>query len=487
MMDHRKRVLSLLALTGLSSTAIATWQPQVASQVRKGEANRLTLQLRGLRAAWVEVEVDGIIVATRHLTGQSDVLTLHLQSAGLAPGRHNAVVKIYDAQGRLISQRTTPIELLPDPSSPLTIVAPRNGAQVAGTVPIEARVNRRDSVYVSFFVDGQIRGLRNYPPYVYSWDTTREHNGWHTIEVWSYDGNQTLRTPPMRVFVNNPGGRTEREPLPEAAEPEPAVQVAASEPATANNALRAATAPEARPSEAARLRAPESPAEIPAEPSVAPALAEPVFTATVNGSAAAQPSPNRHIAPQQEPSVLATATTPTQMARELRGVQAEPQMRGQKLRAPQVAHAPTAPATANAAPSTASVLVRLEYGVRLPTGVSQFGVVVDAAPIAFDVAPMVENGVALIPVRQVLEQLGAQVRWDHQRKIATLQLGARTAVLRVRENEVRVDGKPIPLEARLRIVRGRILVPPAVLREILGAELLYDGATGQVAIDTGRE
>jgi hypothetical protein len=414
------------------------------------------------------------------------VLTLHLQSAGLAPGRHHAVVKIYDAQGRLISQRTTPIELLPDPNSPLTIVAPRNGAQVAGIAPIEARVNRRDSVYVSFFVDGQIRGLRNYPPYVYNWDTTRERNGWHTIEVWSYDGNQTLRTPPMRVFVNNPGGRTEREPMPETAEVEPAVQVAASEPATADSALRAAAAPEVRPSDAARLRAPESPAEIPVEPSVAPVLAEPAFTATVNGSAAAQPSPSRPVAPQQEPSVLATATTPTQMARELRGVQAAPQMRGQKLRAPQVAHAPTPPATTNAAPSTASVLVRLEYGVRLPTGVSQFGVVVDAAPIAFDVAPRVEDGIALIPVRHVLEHLGAQVQWDNQRKTATLQLGARTAVLRVRENEVRVDGKPIPLEARLRIVRGRILVPPAVLRELLDAELLYDGATGQVAVNTGR-
>jgi hypothetical protein len=539
MMDYRKQVLSLLVLTGLSSTAIATWQPRHAPQVRKGEANRLTLQLRGLRAAWVEVEVDGIIVATRHLTGQSDVLTLHLQSAGLAPGRHDAVVKIYDAQGRLISQRTMPIELLPDPNSPLTIVSPRNGAQVAGTVPIEARVNRRDSVYVSFFVDGQIRGLRNYPPYIYNWDTTRESNGWHTIEVWSYDGNQTLRTPPMRVFVNNPGGRTEREPLPETAEVEPAMQVAASEPAVADSALRIAAAPEARPSEAVRLRTPEarpseatrlrvpearpseatqlrvpearpseavrlrtpearlseatrlrapkSPAEIATEPRVAPALAEPVFTATVNGFAAAQPSPNRPVAPQQEPSVLATATTPTQMARELRGVQAEPQMRGQKLRAPQVAHAPTPPATANAAPSTASVLVRLEYGTRLPAGVLQFGVVVDAAPIAFDVAPRVEDGVALIPVRHVLEQLGAQVRWDHQHKTATLQLGARTAVLRVRENEVRVDGKPIPLEARLRIMRGRILVPPAVLRELLDAELLYDGATGQVIINTGRE
>jgi hypothetical protein len=225
-MDSRKRMLSLLALTGLSSTAIATWQPQTAPQVRKGDANRLAIQLGGLKAALVEVEVDGVIIATRHLTGRTDVLTLNLQSAGLAPGIHNAVVKIYDAQGRLISQRTTPIELLPDPNSPLTIIVPRNGTQVAGTVPIEARVNSRNSVYVSFFIDGQIRGLRNYPPYVYNWDTTRESNGWHTIEVWSYDGNQTLRTPPMRVFVNNPGGRTEREPLPETAEAEPATQVA---------------------------------------------------------------------------------------------------------------------------------------------------------------------------------------------------------------------------------------------------------------------
>ena len=486
-MDTRKRMLSLLALTGLSSTAIATWQPQFASQVRKGDANRLAIQLGGLKAALVEVEVDGVIIATRHLTGRTDVLTLNLQSAGLAPGIHNAVVKIYDAQGRLISQRTTPIELLPDPNSPLTIIVPRNGTQVAGTVPIEARVNSRNSVYVSFFIDGQIRGLRNYPPYVYNWDTTRESNGWHTIEVWSYDGNQTLRTPPMRVFVNNPGGRTEREPLPETAEAEPATQVAASEPAVADGALRVAAAPEARPSEATRLSAPESPAELPAEPSVAPAIAEPAFTATVNGTAPAQPSPSRPVAPQQEPSLIAPATTPTQTARELRGVQAEPQMRGQKLRAPQLALAPNAPAPSRTAPRKENVLVRLEYGVRLPAGVSQFDVAVDAAPIAFDVAPVVEDGVALIPVRHVLEQLGGRLRWDNQTKTATLQVGGRTAVLRIRENEAQLDGAPLPLDARLRIVRGRVLIPATALRAILDAEMLYDGTTGQVVINTGRE
>jgi len=180
-------------------------------------------------------------------------------------------------------------------------------------------------------------------------------------------------------------------------------------------------------------------------------------------------------------------TTPTQTARELRGVQAEPQMRGQKLRVPQLALAPNAPAPSRTAPRKENTLVRLEYGVRLPAGVSRFDVVVDATPIVFDVAPIVENGVALIPVRHVLEHLGARLRWDNQTKTATLQVGGRTAVLRVRENAAQLDGAPLPLEARLRIVRGRVLLPASALREILNAELLYDGATGQVVINTGRE
>jgi hypothetical protein len=51
-MDSRKRMWSILALTGLSSTAIATWQPQTAPQVRKGDANRLAIQLGGLKRLW---------------------------------------------------------------------------------------------------------------------------------------------------------------------------------------------------------------------------------------------------------------------------------------------------------------------------------------------------------------------------------------------------------------------------------------------------
>ncbi|MCX7992483.1 MAG: stalk domain-containing protein [Fimbriimonadales bacterium] len=484
-MENRKRIWSLLALTGLTTTGIAAWQPQSSPlQILKGEPNRLMMQFRGLKPATVEVLVDGMVIATRHLSGQTDQLTLNLQSAGLAPGSHDATIKLYDAQGRLISQRQTRIELLPDPHSPLTILVPRNGSQVAGDVPIEARLNRSGQAYVSFFVDGEIRGLRNYPPYVYTWDTTRETNGWHTIEVWSYDGNQTLKTPPMRVYVNNPGGRTERRMAEETVEAEPATATAESTPGTMTESIRVASAPEARMHEATRLSAPSAPASEPAEPVVQPETVDPLHEPTVSASASALPSPSRLSAPLEETSFRVVETSPTQSLRMARAAEAEPQMRGQKLRAPQFASAPAKSAT-NAPAEHA--LLNIEFGTRLPETITHFEVALDGALLSFDVAPQVEDGVALVPLRPVLEQLGARLRWDNQSKTAYAERNGQAITLRVRENQILMGDAPVPTDAPLRIVRGRVLAPASALRAILDAEVIFDGTAVQLVVNTGKE
>ncbi|MFN4032784.1 MAG: stalk domain-containing protein [Fimbriimonadales bacterium] len=477
----KTRIWSLLALAGLTTTGIAAWQPQPSPlQILRKEPNRLTMQFRGVKPATVEVVVDGVVIATRHLNGQTDRLQLNLHSIGLAPGVHEATVYLYDAQGRLIGQTNTRIDLLPDPNSPLNIVIPRHGSVVAGDVPIEARGGRQGTLYVSFFVDGQIRGLRNYPPYVYNWDTTRETNGWHTIEVWGYDGNQTLKTPPMRVYVNNPGGRTERQEVAEA-EP-PATAAATLEPPSTEPTLRAAELPETRLSDHTRLSAPETPELDPVQtpettPEVIVAASEPAS----NAPTAARLSEARSVAPQEMPDELTLATTPVRAPEPTRLAQAEPQMRGQKLRAPQVAFAPS-PRHADT-----SAWVNLERGVRLPAGVAQFEVVLDAMLISFDVAPQVEDGIPLLPVRPLLEALGARLRWDNHTKTATVELGERRIQLRVREDEIVVDDAPVPADAPVRIHRGRVLVPASALRELLNAEVAYDGATQQIVISTGRE
>ncbi|MCS6919655.1 MAG: copper amine oxidase N-terminal domain-containing protein, partial [Fimbriimonadales bacterium] len=198
----------------------------------------------------------------------------------------------------------------------------------------------------------------------------------------------------------------------------------------------------------------------------------------------AQPSPNRLSAPQEEPSLQAVETAPVQAVRLARAADAEPQMRGQKLRAPQIASAP-AKASANT-PAVRSWMT-IELGTRLPASVTRFDVVLDGALLSFEVAPQVEDGVALAPLRPILEQLGASLRWDNQSKTAYAELNGKAITLRVRENQILVNGESVPADAPLRILRGRVLVPASALREMLDAETAFDGANGQLVINTGRE
>src|SRR5688500_13641292 len=126
--------------------------------------------------------------------------------------------------------------------------------------------------------------MKNFPPFNYMWDTTQETNGWHQLEAWSFDRSQSTRkSVAVRVFVNNPGGRTERieaPPAPIRAEPVPAKAAP----------VKAAPA-KAAPAKAAPVNPTPAPAKAaPVTPKPAPAKATP---------AAAQPTPAPILAPAE--------------------------------------------------------------------------------------------------------------------------------------------------------------------------------------------
>src|SRR5207244_1393728 len=100
-----------------------------------------------------------------------------------------------------------------DLSAPVRIAYPENGVEVSGTVPIRVRLGsdlQRQRPYVTFFVDKELKVLRNFPPYEYNWDTTRINNGWHVIEAWTQtaDSISPMKARPVHVNVNNSGGPT---------------------------------------------------------------------------------------------------------------------------------------------------------------------------------------------------------------------------------------------------------------------------------------
>ncbi len=502
-LNRMKLWVSALALASASGIVSPSQAP---IQVRKGANNSVVLEFRGIRPAYIEVFVGDELVATRHVQASTQQVTLALSSWGLAPGTHEATIKVFDSQGRLIGQTRAPIELQPDPNAPITVVIPRNGARVAGVIPIEVRLNAPGNQYVTFFVNGQVRALRNYPPYIYHWDTTQEPNGWHTIEAWSFDGSQTFRTPTTRVFVNNPGGRTERQ-LPQQSD----------EQAGWNEALLAPSVAEAVPERMALRPAPHisgtlasenrlsQPAEtapsaeetpVPPSPSAEPILSStriaPSASATSRWRSASEdaqrtPEPRLSRPTEVGDPILSSLPpyAPTASSGSLRLSQAEPEMRGQKLGTPKV-WAETTLRAGSATPAVKGMTV-LSRGMTLPTAVRTFDVVLNDRIVVSDVQPQVENGLPLVTLRHPMEQAGAEVEWSHEQRVATVRFAGRELKVEVDAKRVLLDGREVRMEAPPRIVRGRILLPPWVLCEMLNADLLYDASANQLIFVTRGE
>jgi hypothetical protein len=507
-LNRGKWFWNIAALTSVLALVAAHEALQGTARIVPSAPDRLTLELKGLTPAFVEVEIGGVSVAQRPLSGRASPLQIPLSSAGLPPGTHEATVRLYDAQGRLLTTLRGPVELSPDPTASITILIPRHGTSVSGVVPIEVRVSGQARPYVSFFVDGQVRTLRNYPPYVYYWDTSRERNGWHTLEAWSFDGSQTFKSPATRVFVNNPGGRTERITPPQSDEQvglnEPTLAAPATPTAQAEWRWRGMESTEGQMRIEGRLSQPrQAPAPATkAPPSVSvPAVSRPapaeVHRATMPvrvpapayrvARAETQPSRADRLTPPSAESVppaeTVLSTVPTLGAKHLRVSGTAPQMRGQKLSAPQIALASATAAPATRATSRANWLP-ITFGTRLPTHIARYEVFLDARLVSFDVAPRVQEGVPIVAIRHIVEQAGGTLRWDNLRKVATIELMGRTLTLDVRANRALLEGEPLQTDIPLQIVNGRVMVPASLLGTLLNAELAFEVATHRLHINT---
>lgn len=103
----------------------------------------------------------------------------------------------------------------------------------------------------------------------------------------------------------------------------------------------------------------------------------------------------------------------------------------------------------------------------------------------FDVPPMVENGRTLVPVRAVLEPLGASVHWDPGSRAVVAVLGAREVRAVIGEAVATVNGQPHPLDATSRIVGERTLIPLRFFAESLGLSVQWEGESRTILIQGG--
>jgi len=107
--------------------------------------------------------------------------------------------------------------------------------------------------------------------------------------------------------------------------------------------------------------------------------------------------------------------------------------------------------------------------------------------IKFDIPPVVKSGTTLIPVRAVVESLGANVNWDAATNTVTITKGGTTIVFDLNGSKVYVNGSEVTLSMPAMEISNRTFVPIRFIAETLGVNINYDDKTGDVDIEDGSQ
>jgi hypothetical protein len=384
----------------------------------------LTVRYSNASAALVELRVNGESVATRSVNAGKSAgeTSFNLNLSTLTSGDNKVEIRLFDKGGKLLATEQTTVTT-EQAQGPVFITNPKMGANVRGSIDIKVGFGKElKNSYISFFIDNQFKSISNVPPYQFTWDTSRDSNGWHEVEAWIVDEtSSTFKTKKIRVFVDNVGGRTDR------INPEAAPLLAKAQPAS--KALEGAA------SNSVRVKMSDPLALKPVE----------LHPSTAMGPKSLLPTGNR----------LAKANPP-------------------KAQKP-----PTATVTNSVTGGIGTMAI--SHGQRLPN-IGTFAIVYNTQFVDFDVQPRVTNGVPLTPFRYLIEKAGGKVSWAHKEKNVSAQADGHDIFLHIGDSFAQINKKRVDLEQASFLDHGRTIVPLSFMQDALNVAIEYDKATGHVLI-----
>lgn len=125
------------------------------------------------------------------------------------------------------------------------------------------------------------------------------------------------------------------------------------------------------------------------------------------------------------------------------------------------------------------------------------GVFVRGKDVKFDVPPVIKGGRTLIPVRAVVNALGAKVEWDEAtRTVTIIKEVANTETnntaqvvikLQIDSAIATVDGKEVQLDCAAEINNSRTIVPLRFIAETFGLKVDWDEESSTVIVEDEAE
>ena len=441
--------LFALALVGGTAANAAFTVPDVVIE-RAVNGQSINVRFTQVSARLVELRVNGISVGTRAVNGaEANEVKFRTDATTLNDGKNLIEVLVFDGDGNLLETQKSNLDVEAPTNSDVEISSPKAGATIQGLVDIRVALKNSLRVrMVSFIVDGDMRSMTNVAPYQYVIDTEMLTNGWHEVQILVVDeSNRSARSRKVRVFVNNPGGRTDRVGVPTA----PVVPVVSDVPLATMSGGYAAVLAKPAPAKPMKVQAPT------ASTTGARSLT-PTGRRVATPKPVAKPAPKPVAKPSGKPArvaplpAIATAKPPGQAK-------------------------PAPVAQANAAAAT----IRIGHGTRLNISVA-LTLTYDARMVRLDVPARVQEGIALSPFRHLYEAAGGKVKWTHEDKTVNANGAARSATVKIGSKTALLNGQKTTLEYAAFIDHGRTIVPLSFISDTLNVNVDVDPKTGHVLI-----
>lgn len=117
-------------------------------------------------------------------------------------------------------------------------------------------------------------------------------------------------------------------------------------------------------------------------------------------------------------------------------------------------------------------------------------VFIDGKQVAFpDQKPMIDkNNRTLVPVRFISENLGAEVAWDGDQQLVTVEKDGKALSFKIGDNTIKVNdpkngvSTSFQIDTAATLEGGRTLVPLRFITEAFGSSVSWDGKTNSVLI-----
>ena len=110
-------------------------------------------------------------------------------------------------------------------------------------------------------------------------------------------------------------------------------------------------------------------------------------------------------------------------------------------------------------------------------------VVLNGSELTFAQPPIIQDGRALVPVRDICSELGVDVTWDPSTQMFTAVKDDIKITIQIGSNILTRNGEQITLDVPTQLVDGKAMVPLRAIAESLGVEVKWDANTMTAKMD----